>query len=197
MKRLTLIFAASVVLVSQAARADDSGIYVGAGVAAAGSLTACTNVTTTCNNFTAESQKSINPSLLLGYDVNRYFGIETGLMGLGTYKVRDTTGTNFVGTVKVSALTLAAKGGYKFQSGWSLFASLGLAKVWTAYTPGTGWPLTMNNHQSSSGIVAGLGAQYDFENGVGLRLASEGVSFSDAGYTGGVGAMNFLVIFKL
>jgi OOP family OmpA-OmpF porin len=127
MKRSALIAVAALICISKSAMAEDSGFYLGAGVAS-GKLSACDNTTSTCNNFTASSQDHTHLRLIGGYDFNKYFGIEAGVSGLGTYKVQNTNGS-IIASAKSSAVTLAAKGGYVFPHGFSIFGKLGLASV--------------------------------------------------------------------
>jgi OOP family OmpA-OmpF porin len=192
MKRSVLITACLVCL-CQSALAEDSGIYLGAGFAN-GKLSACTNTTGSCNTFSRTSEESGHLRLIGGYDFNKYFGIEAGLSELGSYKVQDSAGVN-VGTVKASAVTLAAKGSYAFPHGFSVFGKLGLASVNTKYTADPG-PLTINTNQNSTGLVMGLGGQYNINEMVGFRLFTEIVTYKDDGYTGAVGGTTLMAVFK-
>jgi len=135
----SVLIATCLICLSLPALADDSGFYMGAGFAN-GKLSACTNTTSSCDTFKRNSQDSGHLRLIGGYDFNKYFGIEAGLSGLGTYEVQDTSGIN-AGKVKASAVTLAAKGGYVFPKGFSVFGKLGLARVKTKYTASPGWTL--------------------------------------------------------
>jgi OmpA-OmpF porin, OOP family len=178
---------------TQSALAEDSGIYLGAGFAN-GKLSACTNTTSSCDTFSRNAEESGHLRLIGGYDFNKYFGIEAGLSGLGSYKVQDTSGFN-VGRVKASAVTLAAKGSYAFPHGFSVFGKLGLASVNTKYTADPG-PLTINTNQNSTGLVMGLGGQYNINDMVGFRLFTEIVTYKDDGYTGAVGGTTLMAVFK-
>ena len=193
MKRSVLI-AACLICLSLPALADDSGFYMGAGFAN-GKLSACTNTTSSCDTFKRNSEDSGHLRLIGGYDFNKYFGIEAGLSGLGTYEVQDTSGIN-VGTVKASAVTLAAKGSYVFPQGFSVFGKLGLASVNTKYAANPGWTLTSSADQNSTGLVMALGGQYNINESVGFRLFTEIVTFKDDGYTGAVGGTTLMAVFK-
>lgn len=192
MKRSVFI-AACLICISQAAIADDSGFYVGGGFAN-GRLSACTNTTSSCDTFSRNSEDSGHLRLIGGYDFNKYVGIEAGLSGLGTYEVQNTSGFN-VGKVKASAATLAAKGSYAFPHGFSIFGKLGLASVNTKYTADPG-PLTINKDQNSTGLVVGLGGQYNINEMVGFRLFTEIVTYKDDAYTGAVGGTTLMAVFK-
>ncbi len=193
MKRSVLI-AACLLCFSLPALADDAGFYMGAGFAN-GKLSACTNTTGSCDTFKRNSEDSGHLRLIGGYDFNKYFGIEAGLSGLGTYEVQDTSGFN-AGKVKASAVTLAAKGGYVFPKGFSVFGKLGLASVKTKYTANPGWTLAGSADQNSTGLVMGLGGQYNINETVGFRLFTEIVTFKDDGYTGAVGGTTLMAVFK-
>jgi hypothetical protein len=192
MIRPSLIAAISLICLSQSALADDAGIYLGAGFAN-GRLTACNNAS--CNYYSANSRDNAHLRLVGGYDFNKYIGIEAGLSGLGTYRVQDTAGST-VGTVKASAVTLAAKGGYAFPHGFSIFGKLGLASVRTQYTADPGWILTMGADQKSTGVVVAAGGQYNLNDSVGFRLYTEIVTYKDDGYTGAVGGTTLMAVFK-
>jgi len=190
---------ASAVCFSQIARAKDSGGYFGAGLAD-GLLSACANTANyTCNNsnFTSTSPGT-HLRLIGGYDFKKFIGVEAGLSEFGSYKVSDTTGLVNVGSVRASAFTLAARGGYKFNFGLSVFGKLGLASVWTKYTsnPGWTWPANMGTSQQTMGMVAGLGWQYDFDDALGIRMSFENIEFNDTGYKGGFASTNLMVVFK-
>jgi OOP family OmpA-OmpF porin len=193
MKRSVLI-ATCLISLSLPALADDSGFYMGAGFAN-GKLSACTNTTSSCDTFKRNSEDSGHLRLIGGYDFNKYFGIEAGLSGLGTYEVQDTSGFN-AGKVKASAVTLAAKGGYVFPKGFSVFGKLGLASVNTKYTANPGWTLAGSADQNSTGLVIGLGGQYNINDMVGFRLFTEIVTYKDDGYTGAVGGTTLMAVFK-
>lgn len=193
MNRSKLFAVALLTCLSQTALAEGSGFYVGAGIAD-GSLTAC-STTGTCTNFTASSQDKANLRVIGGYDFNKFIGIEAGISQLGTFKVKNNALTT-VGSSKISAVTLAAKGGYKFQSGFSIFGKLGLANVSSQYSADPGWTFTGNSNQSATGLLMGLGGQYNFTDMIGLRLNIEFIGYSDSTYTGGVGGTNLLAVFK-
>jgi hypothetical protein len=193
MKRSVLI-AVSLCLAQPAFAANDTGFYLGAGLAS-GTLSACTNTTGSCNTFTNHAEESGHLWLVGGYDFNRYVGIEAGLSGLGSYKVQDIAGAT-AGTVKASAITVAARGGYTFPHGFSIFGKLGLARVRTQYTADPGYTLNGDADQRSTGVVLGAGGQYNFNRAFGIRLYSEIVTFKDSGYTGAVGGTSLMAVFK-
>lgn len=124
-----------------------------------------------------------------GYDFNRIVGIELGWEDFGgsdVYSPPSVGGSTVIGSENNSALTLAAKIGYRFQDGWSVFGKFGVAQVWTAYRPGPGWTLTIPNHERSWGMVTGLNVRYNVNDMIGIRLCSEVVVFSgnSASYNG-------------
>ncbi len=193
MKRSSLI-AVCLICISLPAVAEDSGFYIGAG-SGSGKLSACTNTTSSCNSFSSNSEDKGHLRLIGGYDFSKYFGIEAGLSDLGTYQVQNDSGFN-VAKVKVSALTIAAKGAYAFPHGFSIFGKLGLARVNTKYTPNILWTLTVDPNQHSTGLVIGAGGQYNINDTFGFRLFTEIVSYKDNGYTGAVAGTALMAVFK-
>lgn len=194
MMRTKLTLAAILVCLSQAAQAADSGIYLGAGFAS-GRLSGCANVTSTCNNFAANSQDSGHLRLIGGYDFNKYIGIEAGLSQLGTYKVKNTALAT-VGTAKVSSFSLAAKGGYTFPHGFSIFGKLGVGSVTSKYTADAGMTIPGGSEQTSTGLLFGMGGQYNFTEMVGIRLLTEVIGYKDGAYTAAAGGTNLLLVVK-
>jgi hypothetical protein len=190
-----LLFAASIASFSQVANAEESGGYLGIGLAD-GFLSACSNGAGTCNNFSGGSLEGLHGRIVGGYDFNKFVGVEAGYADLGSYKVKTSTLVT-AGTVKASAFTLAAKGGYKFQSGFSVFGKLGVASVHTHYTPDPGWMLAMSPSQKSTGVIVGAAGQYDFAETVGVRVGLDVITFNDVGYQGGFVATSVLAVFKL
>ena len=192
--RFKLIAVAALICVSQTVLAADNGVYLGAGLAS-GRFTGCANITSTCNNFSANSTNSGHLRLIGGYDFNKYIGVEVCLSQLGTYKVQNTALTT-VGTSKVSAFSVAAKGGYTFPHGFSVFGKLGLASVDSKYTADTGMTIPSGADQRSTGLLFGVGGQYNFNESFGIRLLTEVIGYKDSAYTGAAGGTNLLAVFK-
>lgn len=178
--------------VPMTAFAVDSGAYMGLGVAS-GSLTACPNGN--CVEFTENAQEAGHLRVIGGYDFNRFIGVEAEYSDLGSYKVKNTA-SQYIATVKGNAFSLAARGGYKFTFGLSLFAKLGLSSVSTKYTAEPGWVLTGEVNRRSTGVLFGLGAQYDFNDSLAVRLSSEATGFDDGAYNGAFGSLNAVGILR-
>lgn len=192
MKRSVSIATVSLLCLALPAQAEDSGGYMGIGVAN-GKMSSCVN--TACTYYSDNSENGGHARLIGGYDFKKYIGVEAGLSGLGTYKIRDNTGVP-AGTVKVSAVTLAAKGTYVFPHGFSVFGKLGLARVYSEYSADPGWTITGNANQKSTGVVIGAGGQYNINENVGFRLFTEIVSYKDDAYTSAVGGTTLMAVFK-
>lgn len=192
MRSLLRVVAVSFLFVSSAALAVDSGMYMGVGVAS-GSMTAC--VVSNCNNFDEKAQESGHGRVIVGYDFNRFIGAEFGFADYGSYKVKNSTMTT-VGTVKINGVSLAARGGYKFGFGLSVFAKLGLASMNTKYTADPGWTMTGQTDRNSTGALFGVGVQYDFNDDFAVRMISEAASFDDGAYQGAVGGLNLIGILR-
>lgn len=200
MKQLKpFIVACAIWCFSQTAFARDSGVYLGAGLAN-GNMESCMSSSSNCTYYTYKSDDSTHLRIVGGYDFNKYVGVEGGWSNLGRYDVPDSVGYT-VGKVKATAITMAVRGGYKFNFGLSVFAKLGLASVKAEYTPiWSVWPFTLagvNNSQRSSGILFGTGIQYDLNDFVGFRLSRDMVTFKDDILKGATLSMNLLAIFKL
>lgn len=194
MNRFVLMVAVSLLGFTLPAFAEGSAVYVGIGVAG-GKMSSCDSSTSACNTFKADSQNSGHPRLVVGYDFNKYVSIEGGLSGLGSYKVQNVALQN-VGTVKASAVTLAAKGGYTFPHGFSVFGKLGLASVNTKYSADAGWTLTGDTDRNSTGAIIGAGGQYDLNDNVGFRLFTEVVFYDDGAYTSGISGTTLMAVFR-
>jgi opacity protein-like surface antigen len=193
MMRLLLAMVFSLVSVSSEASAVGSGFYFGAGVAN-GSMTA-TCQSFYCSSYRETAQDSGHGRLIFGYDFNRFIGIEGGYSDYGTYNIRNGY-QQIVGKVKMQGVSLAARGGYKFSNGLSVFGKLGLASMNAKYSADPGWVINVDSNQQSTGLLAGIGVQYDINNNFTVRLISEAASFSDSLYHGAVGGLNFIGIVR-
>lgn len=196
MKQFALVLTLLAASFAQPAMAADNGYYFGAGIAD-GLLVGCTyDVFGNCNNtYNSNSHPATNLRLIGGYDFNKFIGIEAELADLGTYDIMDPLALTKIGTVKATAVTLAAKGGYKFRFGLSVFGKVGLAAVKTKYSLLPGW-VTANTSRNSTGLVLGLGVQYDFNDAIGVRLYDEPVAFDDKAISAAAGGLGALAIFK-
>jgi opacity protein-like surface antigen len=192
MRSIVFIFAALMSVVTSAS-AVDSGFYLGLGVAD-GSLTAC-QVGGTCNNFTVSAKESVLGHVIAGYDFNRFIGVEGEYSDFGSYKVQNSVAQT-VGTMKASSISLAARGGYKFSFGLSIFGKLGLASLDTQYSPDPGWTFVGDRKRKSTGLLMGVGVQYDFNDLLGIRLSTEFTGFDDGVYSGGVGGSSLMGILR-
>jgi hypothetical protein len=183
---------------SQSAQADNSGVYLGAGLASAGISSSCVNGSylISCNNSSNGSKDSTHLRLIAGYDFSKHFGIEAGWSELGTYRVLNATGLT-VGEFNVSAVTLAFKGGNTFSSGFSIFGKIGLASVQTKYTTQPSWTLAGSANQKSSGFLGGVIGQYNINDTVGFRVSMEMIDYTDAEFSNVVGGGALMVVFKL
>lgn len=179
-------------LVAATANATDTGMYMGVGVAD-GSLTACP--AGNCVDFTENSKEAVHGRILVGYDFNRFIGVEGEYSDFGTYKVKNANSL-FVGSVKANAFSLAARGGYKFNFGLSVFGKLGLASVNTRYSADPGWMFVGESNRRTTGGLFGIGVQYDFNDFVAIRGVVEATGFDDGVYSGAFGGTNLIGIFR-
>lgn len=194
MKRFALMVVMSLLGFSQSASAEGQSFYMGIGVAG-GNMSSCDSSTSACNTFKADSQNSGHGRLIAGYDFSKYVGIEAGLSGLGSYRVQNVA-LQTVGTVKAAAFTLAAKGGYTFPHGFTIFGKLGLASVNTKYSADPGWTPSGDTDRNSTGAIIGAGGQYDLNETMGFRLFTEIVFYDDGMYTSGISGTTLMAVFR-
>jgi hypothetical protein len=204
MKSLLMIAALSLISVSRIALADsmpddNSGAYVGIGLASTKIYSSsCGNggYFSSCSNEPSSGPKDdTHVGLIGGYDFNKHFGIEGGLSQLGTYRVRDYSGST-VGDFKASAYTLALKAGNTFSNGLAVFGKFGIASVKTDYNVGPGWVLTGDASQRSTGFVRGVIGQYNINRNVGFRISLEIIDYADAEFDNIVGGVTMTAVFK-
>jgi len=139
---------------------------------------------TTPSSLTKD-ESSTGFKLFAGYRYNQNFALEGGYTDLGKFEARrDATAP--VGSIsrnmRTSGFDLAAVGIIPMQSGFSLFGKIGAMYTMTRSsisTSGALLPLPttdLSPKRSEWNPKVGLGAGYDFSNGLGLRVEYERVS---------------------
>lgn len=145
----TLITAATI---SSAAFAEDTGAYAGLNVGIG---------KPDINTPNGEDKKSSAVGgAVLGYKFNQYMAIEGQYTGAG--KVTD----NVKGSAKVDAASLAMIGFLPLNDQFNLYGKLGVASTKTTVTSS----LSPINDATHTGVTYGLGAEYNVNHNVGLRL---------------------------
>jgi OOP family OmpA-OmpF porin len=135
----------------------------------------------------AKDESSTGFKLFGGYRYNPNFALEGGYTDLGKFDARRDVTAPVVGSIsrnmRMSGFDLAAVGIIPMQSGFSLFGKIGAMYTMTRSSVSIGGALLpapgfteMNPRRSEWNPKFGLGAGYDFSNGMGLRLEYERVS---------------------
>jgi OOP family OmpA-OmpF porin len=119
---------------ASAARAQDSGFYADADIAAS-----------RLHVDGVDDQNGTSYGLNAGYRVNRNFAVEGGYARLGDFG--DQT------SYKADALSLSAVGLLPLERSWALYGKAGFART-SAEVPGV--------TDDANGLVIGAGAMYDF-----------------------------------
>lgn len=119
--------------------------------------------------------------LYLGYDVNRFFGIEAGYVFLPNAKVTLTDTSSGLSTtpkIKNYAIDILAKLVVPVAEGFGIYAKAGGAYFHSKYDPNSGTftnldGVTQSNFSNTShfGPAYGVGAFYEFNQNVGIDLA--------------------------
>jgi OOP family OmpA-OmpF porin len=128
-----------------------------------------------------------------GWRFNPYLAVEGGYVGLGRANLQYTI-PGFAGSADVkvtdSAWTLAAVGSYPFGQGFSVLGKLGAAFHYTktdlnVSVPGAAAGATVSDRRT--GFLWGVGAGYDFNPNLGVRVEYE--NFGTAGESENTGRM--------
>lgn len=122
-----------------------------------------------------------------GYRYNQNFALEGGYTDLGKFDARRDVTAPVVGSIsrnmRMAGFDLAAVGIIPVQNGFSLFGKIGAMYTMTRSSISISGALLpaptltdLNPRRSEWNPKFGLGAGYDFSNGMGLRLEYERVS---------------------
>jgi OOP family OmpA-OmpF porin len=141
----------------------DSGFYVGAGLGRSEARDFCTYIGGSCD------AKDMSWNLFAGYKFNRHIGIEGGYSDFGEAK-----SSGFVGgvpssvSIKTKALELVAVGFLPLTDQFSFYAKGGFFRYDSDGTGTGGLPASASDKGTE--LTFGLGAEYGFTHGVGLRV---------------------------
>jgi OOP family OmpA-OmpF porin len=135
----------------------------------------------------AKDESGTGFKLFGGYRYSQNFAVEGGYFDFGNFTARRDVSAPVVGTIsrtmKSSGFNVDAVGIMPLQSGFSLFGKVGLAYSMTKGSISTGGALlpdpaltSLSPKRSEWNPKIGLGASYDFSNGMGLRLEYERIS---------------------
>lgn len=132
-------------------------------------------------------------NIAIGYRFTQNWSAELGYANLGEYNVRYTDnlglGLTDNSNYEVTALKLAGVGSFPVAQGFSLLGKLGLARTTaenTANVSALGVTDSQTLKKNKTRLFWGVGAQYDFNRNIGVRVEYEdygkvGANFTDAG----------------
>lgn len=142
----------AVATVSSAAFAEDTGAYAGLNLGIGKP-----NINTPNGE---DKQSSAVGGIVLGYKFNPYLAVEGQYTGIG--KVTD----NVSGSAKGDAASLAVLGILPVNENFNLYGKLGAAVTKTTVSSS----LSPMNDATRTGITYGLGAEYNVNHNIGMRL---------------------------
>ena len=134
---------------------------------------------------TSRDPRDTGYKLFLGYQMNRYLGVEAGLFDLGRFGFSSTTAPagTLDGRIKVQGLNLDLVGTLPISENLSLLGRVGAqsARVRDTFS-GTGavHVLTPELTRRSTNLKAGLGLQYAFSPSLLVRAEAEHYRIHDA-----------------
>jgi len=156
---------ASVVVLSAfacSAFAADEGVYI--------ALNVGQSSTSNPDTYSLSSKTATGVSGLVGYQFNKYFGLEVQYTDFGSVTPQGGS------SQKISGYGLNAVGTYPFNDQWSAFLRVGAANT-TIDTSRYG-------NVSRSDVTWGIGAQYNFTPAWGLRVDYDSYGVGNSGNTG-------------
>ena len=144
---LAVVSMASFTVVALPATAQDTGLYVGAGLGMANARQVCANSTGGCDS----SETSLR--LFGGYQLHRNLGVEGGYQYFGTFS-RGSRG------LVSNALDVVAVGSWPFTQELSAYGKLGAYLARTSSAPAS---------EDNSGFVYAVGAEWTLNKDWGVR----------------------------
>ena len=172
MKKIGMLVSAIALCASGAAMAQQ-GFYVGGGVGQ--SMTSFNGTdfsANAANNETLTLEKNKTAYKIFGgYNVNQYFGVEGGFVDFGkpAAKFSGNAGTDKV-SEELSSWFVAAKGTLPLTEQFNLFGKLGVTQNKAKVSSSAGGTSASD---SRSGVLYGVGAEYNVTKQVGLRVEYE------------------------
>ena len=141
-----------------------------------------------------------------GYQFNKNFAVEGGYFNLGQFGYTATTvpptlAGSLNGKIKLQGLNLDAVGMLPLADKFSVFGRLGLqyaqAKDTFSSTGVVAAPVNPSPSKNALNYKAGVGAQYDFSQSLGLRAEAERYRINDAiGNTGDINMYSLGLVYR-
>jgi len=156
-----LISALLLFVIAGTAFAADEGVYIA--VNAGQSST---------DTYSLSSKTATGVSGLLGYQFNKYFGLEVQYTNFGSVTFQNGPSSDIYG------YGLNAVGTYPFNDQWSVFLRVGAANTTVKSVTYSG---TSYGDVSRSDVTWGIGGQYNFTPNWGLRLDYDSYGVGSSG----------------
>lgn len=182
------------VVMSSAFAADDTFWYMGGNIGQSKAKIDDARITGSLSgaglpSSISDDNKGNAFKLFGGYQFNRNFALEGGYFNLGEFGYTATTvppalaGT-LNGKIKLQGLNLDAVGMLPFGDQFSVFGRLGLqyaqAKDTFTSTGAIAAPANPSPSKNALNFKVGVGAQYDFNRSLGMRVEAERYRIDDA-----------------
>jgi OOP family OmpA-OmpF porin len=136
------------------------------------------------NNSTVTSSNPTGWGVFVGHVFNSSFALEGEYLNLGEIKA----GTS---SAKSTGVSLSGVGSIPFNQNFSLFGKLGYAMI--TGKPGGAY---IGNEKKSKATTYGLGAQFNLNSSMGIRLGWDKYKFTDSGLNGDASLTSVGVLFK-
>ncbi len=156
-----LILSLLLFAISGSAFAADEGVYIAINVGQAST-----------NTYNLSSKTATGGSGLLGYQFNKYFGLEVQYTDFGSITPQGGS------SEKITGYGLNAVGTYPFNDQWSVFLRVGAADTTVKSVT---YNATNYGDVSRSDVTWGVGGQYNFTPNWGLRLDYDSYGVGSSG----------------
>lgn len=170
---------------STAALAADNGMYV------VGSLGMTSNV--------SNVDTSMSFGGLLGYQIDRNFGVEGGYVSLLSKAAIKGLPTGVTGDVSSSGIAVAGTYTFPINNDFSVLGRLGFSSVsTTANASGKvgATPVSVSTSESSSGVLYGVAGQYNINQALALRAGLDFYNLTSNGSSGTAQNLNAAIVYK-
>jgi OOP family OmpA-OmpF porin len=177
------------VVMNSAFAADDTFWYVGGNIGQSRAKIDDARITPLLPGATISDDNKGNAFKLLGgYQFNRNFAVEGGYFNLGEFGYTATTAPTLAATlngkIKLQGLNLDAVGMLPMGDKFSVFGRVGMqyaqAKDTFTSTGAAPTPANPNPSKNALNYKVGVGAQYDFNRSLGMRVEAERYRIDDA-----------------